>query len=135
MKKITPTQYALYLYEFLAETKADFVADGKIMDNFLILVSYNKDWKNLAKIITAFDNIYNEKEGLIEACVESSSVLSASLRERIIGWLKARENKEVSLSQKVNADLLGGFKISYQDTIIDISLKTQLKNLKNILLN
>jgi len=131
MRKISPKQYALSLYESLAENKDQ----GKIMENFLALVSYNKDWKNLSKIISSFEAIYDAKEGLIEAKVESVRDLSASLKKQIIAWLKARENKEIILKESINQDLLGGFKISYQDTVVDASLKTQLQNLKNILNN
>jgi len=131
MRKISPRQYALSLYESLAESK-DHV---NIMENFLALVSYNKDWKNLSKIISSFETIYNEKEGLIEAKVESVRELSNSLKKQIITWLKERENKEIILKEKINQNLLGGFKISYQDTVVDASLKTQLQNLQNILNN
>jgi len=133
MRKITPRHYALSLYESLAE--AEDSESAMLLENFLALVFYNKDWKNLAKIIADFEIIYDDQKGLIEVEVESPRALSASLKKEIINWLKQREEKEIIFKEKINLGLLGGFKIHYQDTVVDASLSSQLQRLKNSLIN
>src|SRR3989344_1862496 len=131
MRKITPRQYALSLYESLAE--AEDSESAMLLENFLALVFYNKDWKNLAKIIADFEIIYDDQKGLIEVEGESPPALSASLKKEIINWLKQREEKEIIFKEKINLGLLSGFKIHYQDTVVDASLSSQLQRLKNSL--
>jgi len=129
MKKITPKQYALSLYEASLNQEAE--ALKIIFNNFLKIVWQNKDWKNLNKILINFKKVINDKNSLLKAEVVSSVKLSDQVLNQVKGWLENYTSKTVLLSSAVEQDLLGGVIIKYDDVILDASLKTQLKNLQN----
>jgi len=132
MRKVSPRQYAESLYQVLAENKT--INQSEILDNFIALVFKNKDGKLLAKIITIFSSIYNEREGLIDIEIESARKVNKNVIKDISDWLKVKAQvKEIKIKEKINPSLLGGFKLTYNNIVVDAGLKTQLKNLQKIL--
>ena len=128
MKKITPKQYALSLYE--ASLNQEGEALKVVFNNFLKIVWRNKDWKNLNKIIVNFEKVINDKNSLLKAEVVSAIKLSDQTLAKVQSWLESCTHKTVTLSLAVQQDLLGGLVVKYDDVILDSSLKTQLKNLQ-----
>ncbi|MDP2587139.1 MAG: ATP synthase F1 subunit delta [Candidatus Komeilibacteria bacterium] len=133
MKKITPKQYAGALYASFKDQPSDKIE--KIFDNFLAFVWANKDWKNLSKILTSFEKIYQDKEGLADAQIISSTDLSSKLKNHLQSWLDQFTGKKVEVKYNIDQALLGGVVIKYDDLILDASLKTQLANLHKQLTN
>lgn len=127
MRKIAPKQYALALYEIIKGKEKPELKDS--FNNFLKLVWQNKDWKNLNKILTSFEKIYNEREGIIEAEVTTAQDLSAKIKHHLEKWLAEYTKKEIILKSSVDQALLGGLVIKYNDLVLDASLNTQLNNL------
>ena len=128
MRKITSKQYAEGLYEAIQDKKGEELK--LVFNNFLKLVWKNKDWKNLNKILTSFEKVYNEKEGLLEAEVISSRELLSSIKNQIKKWLEEYSKKSIDLKTDIDESLLGGVIIKYEDTVLDGSLKSQLRNLQ-----
>lgn len=133
MKKITPRQYAVVLHEAIKEVGSN--ARSRALDNFLNLIFLNKDWKQLPKIIEIFGKICNQAEGIAEAKVESAAGLSGESEQKIKNWLKEKYHQDIAMETSVNPQLLAGFKLFYDDTILDASLENVLQNLKNNLNN
>ncbi len=133
MKKITPKQYAAALYASFKEQPAGEVE--KFFDNFLSFVWFNKDWKNLNKIVKSFEKIYQDKEGLADVEAISSMELDARLKNHLQQWLDRFTGKKVALKYQIDQTLLGGIIIKYDDLILDASLKIQLSNLHKQLIN
>lgn len=60
--------------------------------------------------------------------------LAEDIREKIRQWIKAQVHKSIDLRIKTDPMLLGGFILEYDTYRIDASIKTQLKNIKKLLL-
>ena len=128
MKKVSPKQYAKSLYLAIKDKQGEELKT--VFNNFLKLVWQNKDWKNLNKIVASFTKVYSQEEGLTEATVINTKEISASLQNSVKEWLEDQTKKSVNLKTEVDESLLGGLVIKQEDTILDASLKTRLKNLK-----
>ncbi len=135
MKKITPKNYALALYEVL-EAKESKERRQEIMDNFLKLVWKNKDWRQLNKILTSFTKVISQKTNSLEAEVVSVRELTKISVQELKDWLISQTGpasrlggRKVVLKERLEPDLLGGLIIKYEDRLLDLSLKTQLQDL------
>lgn len=97
---------------------------------FLDLVAKKGREAVLPEIANVFKDLYNEYKGIIEAEVTTTVTLDAPLRkevERIVGEISG---KSVSLVEKVDKDLIGGFIIKVGDRQIDESIQTKLNTLR-----
>ncbi|MEI6596668.1 MAG: ATP synthase F1 subunit delta [bacterium] len=131
--KITAKQYALSLYES---------ADGKtaaqvkaVIKKFIELLAKKNQLSRAGKIIAEFIKIWNDKRGIVEAQVVSANGLDKTNIKLLENYIiKLSGAKEVTVSQKIDKNILGGVVIRYGDKIVDGSLKTQLVDLKNKLI-
>ncbi len=94
--------------------------------------------KQVVHIIGAMADVYSrladEVAGRIRATVEAPATLNDSLLNSIKDKLKAETGKEVVLTFKENKELIGGLVVRVGDTILDGSVKAQLENIKDKLL-
>jgi F-type H+-transporting ATPase subunit delta len=132
MKKISPKQYAISLYESIKDSHGEELTQR--IRNFLLVIKKRKDLKNLNKIYQAFVKVYQISEGILSAEVTASHPLNHKVNEEIIHWLKTETKRNPELTEKVDAEILGGVIIKYEDTIIDASLKNRLNKLKENLI-
>jgi F-type H+-transporting ATPase subunit delta len=87
----------------------------KVLENFKSLVALEKKQKNVT--------------------VASSYSLEQDQIERIKSALQKRTGSEINVSAEIDKSLIGGIKISYEDQVIDLSLKNKLEALKAQLRN
>jgi F-type H+-transporting ATPase subunit delta len=131
--KITANQYAKTLYE-LTQGKAQDAAAVSVA-NFAKFLSKNGQTKLFLKISQKFSEIWNQKEGIIEAEITSWEKLSEDNLKKTGVFLKEKYTaKEVVLKNKVDPKLKGGVVIRVGDEILDGSVANQLKKLKNNLI-
>lgn len=131
--KITAKQLALSLYESL---------DGKtpgqvkqVIEEFVKLLAETNQLSAVDKIVAEFIKIWHLKHGIVEAQATSSNGLNKieiKLLKDYVANLSGA--KEVSLSQQIDKNILGGVVIRYGDRVLDGSLKTQLTELKEKLI-
>jgi len=131
MKKLTPKQYAVSLYETIKDLSEEELK-GK-MNNFLEVVKKRKNLRLLNKIFKSFVEIFEQREGIIKVEVTSSRELSHKVKTEIIDWLKQETNRIATLQEKIEPEILGGVIIKFEDTFLDASLTSQLKRLQNSL--
>ena len=95
-----------------------------------LLVEKNRE-NLLPVIVDRFLNLLDESRGI----VRGQLITAHPFTEEQLAALKKRLNlitgKEVILHQKVKPDILGGFIIQMNDTVIDSSLKNQLNKLRD----
>lgn len=132
MKKITAKQYAISLYESLKEARGEEIR--KRIANFLIMIKKRKDLKLLNKIFQNFIKIYQEQEGILTTEIITAKPLTEKVKEEIIKWLKKFTNRTATLEEKIDSKILGGIIIKFNETILDTSLKSQLKKLQQSLI-
>ena len=102
------------------------------INEFARVLVANNDITKLDKIIQEFNNIWNEKEGIVEAEVKSAQELDKSIIKTLSDYIVNLSGaKKVELNKIVDKNLLGGVVIKYSDKVMDGSLKNRINNLKS----
>jgi len=104
----------------------DFSTEGK---NLIRLLSENRRLPMLGEIAAQYETLRADEEKTIEAEVVSAFEVSDAQQKQIASKLKARLGREVHLTCRVDASLLGGAIIKAGDLVIDGSTKTQIQKL------
>jgi len=111
---------------------------GKISDlslSFLNLITSKRRESYIGDITAAFDELYKENKNIFTAVVTSANGLDEKTRLMVIDLIKSQMNGEVELTEKIDANTIGGFILKIGDRQIDKSVARQLNNLKKELLN
>ncbi len=74
--------------------------------------------------------MYNEKMGYQQASVTTTFALDAGLKKAFEGVVEEITNKKAVLTEKIDAELIGGFTLRLGDRQIDESVSGMLKELK-----
>ena len=98
--------------------------------NFLLLVTRNRRLAALSGIIAAYNTLVAAAKGEVSAEVTSAEKLSAQHITDIKAALKDTTGRDVTLSTRVDASILGGLIVKVDSRMMDNSLKTKLSNLK-----
>lgn len=127
--KISAKQYALGLYEMIAEaTKPE---TEKIIANFVKLLAHNRHLDKAKEIISEIEKIWESEHGELVAEIVSAHELGKEAKTLVTDYLKKKTKKEtIILTEKVDKKILGGFVLKYEGKIIDGSLKNNLDTLK-----
>lgn len=95
-----------------------------------------------ANRLRLFDNVfYNflelvaKKRNQKNVVVSSVFELEESQIDKIKSAMQKRLDAEIIISSSIDTSLIGGMKISYEDQVIDLSLKNKLESLKSQLRN
>ena len=129
MSKTSNKQYAEALYEVTRDLKgADLSAAVKLFVE--VLIRDNK-FRQSNNIIAEFERISKKAEGIVELEITSARDLDAETIEQI----KKAFGQKVEAITSVDEGMIGGVKVKLEDKILDGSVKTQLKSLKQQLAN
>ena len=77
-----------------------------------------------------FLNEYNRYKNVVKATVTSASPLSEANRKQIVDVVSDATKGKIILTEKVNANLIGGFILTVGDKQYDTSISSQLAKLK-----
>jgi len=132
--KITTNQYAKSLYEMTAG-KSKREIDG-VAGNFIKFLIKNRQKKMFPKIIQRFSEIWNNENGVVETEVITSRTNDQGTMNSIEKFIKDKyQAKEVIFKNKVDSNIKGGIIIKIGDEVLDGSIATQLKELKQKLIS
>ena len=98
--------------------------------NFLKLIARNRRLFAAPDMIKAFRALLTRHRGQTSGEVTSALPLNEGQLRALQTALKAALHKEVQLDQKVDATLLGGLVVKVGSRMVDSSLRTKLKSLK-----
>lgn len=98
--------------------------------NFLNVVVFKKRERFLADILTACQTLLDEREGIANAEVTSAVTLTADQEERLRGRLEGFTGKHIRMKAKVDPNLIGGFVVRVGDAVVDTTLATQLRRIR-----
>ncbi len=115
--------------EITKKIKAD-----KSVTNLLSTLVENRKVRLIEHISDAYQSLLDINAGRLNVTVESATKLPDDAKKSITEKLKKETGKEIILTDSVNKDLIGGLVIRVGNTILDGSLKTQLKNINERLL-
>jgi F-type H+-transporting ATPase subunit delta len=105
---------------------------SKNVKHFITIVALNKRLYLIKKIYQNFVNKINEKNGLENIEVISSSELEKENKLKIEKQLKnSFSNNKIEFSYKIDKKILGGLVIKKDNIIIDSSLKNYLNKLES----
>ena len=97
---------------------------------FLKLIIVHGHLSALKEIIAASIDVYNERQKKATALVVSSVKLDKKYTERLKSALKQMTNREITVENRIDESLLGGFIVKVGSTIFDSSVKGQLRLLR-----
>ncbi|MFK8043923.1 MAG: ATP synthase F1 subunit delta [Crocinitomicaceae bacterium] len=103
--------------------------------DFLTLITKNNRASLLPTIADSFIHLFKQHKGIVDVIITSAEALDAKTKTTILEKVKATVKGELSVVEKIDPSIVGGFIVNVEDKQIDASVASQLTNLKNILLN
>ena len=112
------------------------ILSGKLTaeaDNFLRVLAENGRLGLLPEIRAQFEALKNEREGVLEAEVQSAFELSAAQLADLVQRLEKKTGRKVKAKLEIQKDLIAGVRIVLGDKVIDASARAQLGALETAL--
>ena len=108
-------------------------ACSELVGNFLLLLVDKNRVAFLGQIVQTYEKLADEFSGVIRPVITSAFALDDNQMVAIKGALEKKTGKKVMLQMVVDSSLLGGVVTQIGDIAYDNSVKTQLKQIKDIL--
>ncbi len=111
--------------------------EGKVNENtlnFLKLIADNKREVHIPGICRNFLALYRQELGVKSAVITSAIPLNKDILAQVKSQLEASFKTDVELDEKVKKELIGGFVLRVDDRQVDASIATQLRKVKEKLL-
>ncbi len=96
------------------------------MQNFVRVLIENGRLTLAPEIRDLFMALKNEREGVVDAVVESALPLDAAQTAALTADLERRFKRKVKAQVTVNKELIGGVRVQVGDEVIDSSMRGQL---------
>ena len=103
--------------------------------NFVLVIGQANRINLLESVLESFKRLVALEKNQKNVTVASSYALDQEQLEKIEQALQKRTGSEINISTHLDKSLIGGIKISYEDQVIDLSLKNKLEALKAQLRN
>jgi F-type H+-transporting ATPase subunit delta len=113
---------------------AEAIGASVIVTRFLSVLVEARNIKLLDAICASYARLEDELAGRVRATVSAASELDEELMNSIKDKLKAETKKDVVVTFEKNPALIGGVVIRLGNTVLDGSIKSQLDNMKEKLL-
>ena len=97
--------------------------------NFISLLAENKRLTLLSEIAEIYEILRASEEKTIEVELTTAHETNPEVTEKLATALKNRLQREINLTSKVDASLIGGAVIRAGDTVIDSSVRGKLRKL------
>lgn len=118
--------------EFILNTFKDKV-DEKVLD-FICLLIDSRIIVYLNEISKEYNILANNELGIKEGIIESPRSLNQQDIDLLEETISKKKNKAIKLKPRINKKLISGFKIIFDDEIIDASMLHKINSLNNMLL-
>ena len=103
--------------------------------NFVLVLGQANRLKLLKSVLDNFKNLVALEKNEKNVVISSSYRLDSEQVEKIKEAMQRRTGSKINASTEIDESLIGGIKISYDDQVIDLSLKNKLEALKAQLRN
>ena len=111
--------------------------EGKVSDTlykFLQVLNRKGRLAALPGVCDAFATLVDEAQGKIEVDATVAAELDDATASRVADELGQTLGKQVTLTQHIDPDILGGMKLRIGDRLIDASVATRLANVRQRLI-
>jgi F-type H+-transporting ATPase subunit delta len=112
------------------------ILSGKLSgdaENFVRVLAENGRLTLLPEIRVQFEALKDEREGVLEAEVDSAFELSAAQVADLVQRLEKKTGRKVKAKVQVDKELIAGVRITLGDKVIDGSARAQLGALESAL--
>jgi F-type H+-transporting ATPase subunit delta len=106
------------------------IGASKIIRNFLFVIADNRRTQVLPEIITAFQQVVRQRQGVAKAEVCSAVELNAAQKAELAKTLEGLTGQRIEMRYLLDLALLGGVVVRIGDTIYDGSLRSRLKEMR-----
>lgn len=103
--------------------------------NFVRVLVENERLQVLPEIRDLFVELKNEREGTLDADIESAFELDDATLNTLTQTLEAKFKTKLNVSVSVNPELIGGVTVTVGDDVIDASVRGKLANMAAALKN
>jgi F-type H+-transporting ATPase subunit delta len=103
---------------------------GKLVRDFVGVVSANRRLRALPEIVAAFASLVADRRGIITAQVASAQPLNDLQRQQLRARLIESGYGNVNIQERIQPDLLGGLVVRIGARLYDTSLKSRLQRLQ-----
>jgi F-type H+-transporting ATPase subunit delta len=103
---------------------------GKIIRNFLFVISDHQRTHILPEIVAAFEGVIRQRQGVAEAEISSAVELSAAQKKKFAQTLERITGKKIEAKYSLDPTLLGGAVVRVGDTIYDGSVRNSLNEMR-----
>ena len=101
---------------------------GKLSTAFITLLTNKSRESNLPEIAGSFISQYKEYKNIHIVKLTTATQLSSAIRDAIVKQVKSTGGYEnIELEEKVDEDIIGGFRLQIGDKLIDASIAYDLK--------
>ena len=121
--------------EKVLESLLERTKPSRTAANFLRILLKNGRLTELAQINERFAAELEERSGIVSAQIVSARELPEGERAELRSNLEKLTGKKVNINFNIDTDLIGGVVTRLGSTVYDGSVKTQLENLKEELIN
>jgi F-type H+-transporting ATPase subunit delta len=102
----------------------------KLSISFLLLIAKKRREVFIHEIALSYVELYKENKGIMTAIVETASGMDADAKNKIIKLLENSTKSKIELVEKINAKLIGGFKLIFDNRQYDSSILSEIQKLK-----
>ncbi|MCF6334767.1 MAG: ATP synthase F1 subunit delta [Spirochaetales bacterium] len=106
---------------------------SELTGRLLSLLVKNGRREALPFLGSAFKEIKEERDNLIRVTLETAVSATDNLSNIINEKMTRRLDKKIILKKNINPSIIGGFRILWQNRIIDLSVNGKIKKLKVLL--
>jgi len=114
----------------LAALNEIFASAGTDTKNLFSVLLQNKRLDILEAIAAQYAKLYDELKGIEVAHVITAAPLTPEMEAQVLAKIKEVSNKEITLVNEVNKDIIGGFIIRLGDMQFNASIANKLNQLK-----
>ena len=118
------------LESLIAKTKP-----SKTTANFLRVLLRNSRVNELHEINNKFESVVEERNGFVSAEIVSARSLGEAEKSALMANIEKLTGKRVKLNFNIDESIIGGVVTRIGSTVYDGSVKTQLENLRQQLVN
>lgn len=106
---------------------------GKLTQAMLKLAVENGRLATLPFISMAFAAIADKDSGIVMVSLETAHEVDEDFIRQITARMEKRLSKKVRLEKRIVPEILGGFRLLWQNRILDLSAAGRLKNIRSSL--
>lgn len=103
--------------------------------NFMKLLCDNGTLHEFSGCAEAYRRRYNEANGILEVRAVTATAMGDALREKLQKKLESVTGKQIELSTRIDADLLGGVRLELPDRQLDGTVAHHLDQIQRTLRN